>query len=118
MSRGLLVCLSGIESSGKSSQLKLLTENAYRQGLRPVHLWTRPGYTRNLEAAKRLVRQLMSARAAGRSSGSSTAERVPRAYPRRGEGFLGEPSASMDARASPAEQIAECPSREFQIPLN
>ena len=87
MSRGLLVCLSGIESSGKSSQLKLLMENAYRQGLRPVHLWTRPGYTRNLEAAKRLVRQLMSARAAGRSSGSSTAERVPRVYPRRGKGF-------------------------------
>jgi thymidylate kinase len=79
--------LSGLESSGKSTQLKLLMESAHRQGLRPVYLWTRPGYTRNLETAKRLVRRLTRRSAAGRSSGSSTAERVQRDYPRRGEGF-------------------------------
>lgn len=62
-------------------------QSARRQGLRPVYLWSRPGYTRNLETAKRLVRRLTKGRAAGRSTGSSTAERVQRDYPRRGEGF-------------------------------
>lgn len=87
MSRALLVCLSGIESSGKSTQLDRLVENARRRGLRPVCLWTRPGYTRNLEAAKRLVQRLTSARVAGSGSGAAGSERGPRAYPRRGDGF-------------------------------
>jgi thymidylate kinase len=87
MSRALLICLSGIESSGKSTQLERLMETARIGGLRPVYLWTRPGYTRNLEAAKRLVRRLSGALPAGGSSGGSTSGGVQRSYPRRGDGF-------------------------------
>ena len=87
MSRGILISLSGLESSGKSTQLELLLENAHRQGLHPIYLWTRPGYTRNLEAAKRLIRRLTSGRGAARSSRSSTSERELRDYLRRGAGF-------------------------------
>lgn len=87
MSRGLLICLSGIESSGKSTQLELLLENARRQGQSPVYLWTRPGYTRNLETAKRVIRRLTGRRPTGKKSGSSIAARVKHAYPRRGDEF-------------------------------
>jgi thymidylate kinase len=87
MSRALLICLSGIESSGKSTQIEGLMESARRTGRRPIHLWTRPGYTRNLEAAKRLARRLAGSRGGGRKVGA--AERAPRSYPRRAEGFRG-----------------------------
>ena len=95
MSRGLLICLSGIESSGKSTQLKRLMEYAHAQGLRPFYLWTRPGYTRNLEACKRFIRSLKSAgRSRGKdeasrseSPGSPAPERKQRDYPRRAKGF-------------------------------
>ncbi|MFT5155067.1 MAG: thymidylate kinase, partial [Planctomycetota bacterium] len=95
MSRGLLICLSGIESSGKSTQLKRLMEYAHAQGLHPFYLWTRPGYTRNLEACKRFIRSLKSI---GRSRGNDEASRSQslgslapgrqqRDYPRRAKGF-------------------------------
>ena len=85
MSRALLICLSGIESSGKSTQLERLMETARGEGRRPIYLWTRPGYTRNLEAAKRLARRLMGA--GGRGKNAKAADRAPRSYPRRAEGF-------------------------------
>ena len=95
MSRGLLICLSGIESSGKSTQLKRLMAFAHARGLRPVYMWTRPGYTRNLEACKQFVKRL---KAGVGSRGKAEARRsenpdVPahqlrqRDYPRRAEGF-------------------------------
>ena len=95
MSRGLLICISGIESSGKSTQLKRLMEYAHAQGLRPFYLWTRPGYTRNLEACKHFIRSLKSAgRSRGKdeasrseSPGSPAPERKQRDYPRRAKGF-------------------------------
>jgi thymidylate kinase len=95
MSRGLLICLSGIESSGKSTQLKRLMEYARAQVLRPFYLWTRPGYTRNLEACKRFIHSLKNGgRSRGKneesrseSPGSPAPERQQRDYPRRAKGF-------------------------------
>ena len=99
MNRGLLICLSGIESSGKSTQLKRLMEFAQAQGLRPFYLWTRPGYTRNIEACKQFIRRL---KPAGRSTGKAEAIRsasaestVPadkqRDYPKRAGSFSSLP---------------------------
>ena len=95
MSRGLLICLSGIESSGKSTQLERLMEFANAQGLRPFYIWTRPGYTRNLEACKRFIHNLKKAgRSSGKdeatrpeSLGSSAPEPRQRDYPRRAKSF-------------------------------
>jgi dTMP kinase len=80
VSRGLLVTLSGIESSGKSTQLKRLEEDLRGGGRRPpIQVWIRPGYTRNLEALKRL--------SGSRSSRPAAGEGSPRPFPRRAEGF-------------------------------
>jgi thymidylate kinase len=95
MSRGFLICLSGIESSGKSTQLALQMERARQQGQRPVYLWTRPGYTRNLENAKRLIRRLAGGRSQGNGAGSSSKPRASRAYPRRGDEFGSAPKRRL-----------------------
>lgn len=95
MRRGLLICLSGIESSGKSTQLRRLMEYAHAQGLRPIYIWTRPGYTRNLEACKRFIQSLKSdARSRGKVEASRSEnqvvpapERKQRDYPRKAERF-------------------------------
>lgn len=81
----VLICLSGIESSGKSTQLERLMESARRARRRPHHVRRRPGYTRNLEAAKRLARRLAGIRRRGVKG--EAAERAPRSYSRRAEGF-------------------------------
>lgn len=83
MGRALLISFSGIESSGKSTQIARLMERAQAAGERPVKLWTRPGYTPTLEAGKRRLRRLRGRRSPEAGSG----ERASRAYPRRAEGF-------------------------------
>jgi len=68
---------------------------AHAQGLRPFYIWTRPGYTRNLEACKRFIRSLKSAgKSRGKfearqsdGPGSPASEGKQRDYPRRAKGF-------------------------------
>ena len=56
--RRLLVVLSGIDGGGKSTQIELLKDYYQRQGLSPVCLWTRGGYTSLFNAVKEAARRL------------------------------------------------------------
>ena len=56
--RRLLVVLSGIDGGGKSTQIELLKDYYQRQGLSPVCLWTRGGYTSIFNALKGIARRL------------------------------------------------------------
>ncbi len=85
--RGFLISFSGLESSGKSTQIDTLVAELRRCGERPLCLWTRPGYTKRLEAAKRAVRRLKgAARPARPNAIGQQGARVPR-YPRRASDF-------------------------------
>jgi len=83
VSRGLLISVSGIDSSGKSTQLSRLLEAAQARGERPVRLWSRPGYTPTLEAAKASLKRFRSSGAAA----TNTEGAKPRTYPRRAASF-------------------------------
>jgi dTMP kinase len=54
----MIIALSGIDGSGKSTQLDLLEADLARCGARPARLWYRPGYSRQLDALRRMVRRL------------------------------------------------------------
>ena len=60
--RRLLVVLSGIDGGGKSTQIELLKDYYQRQGLSPVCLWTRGGYTPIFNALKETARRLSGGR--------------------------------------------------------
>jgi thymidylate kinase len=70
-------------------------EFAHAQDMRPFYLWTRPGYTRNIEACKHLIRSLKPVARSRRndearrteSADSLAPERKQRDYPRRANGF-------------------------------
>ena len=84
--RGFLVALSGIESSGKSTQRELLVEYLRARDVEPVCVWSRPGYSSRLRVGKRLLRALRG----GRRSARDRAPNAPGRYPRRAE-TLGSP---------------------------
>lgn len=54
----MLITLSGIDCSGKSTQLDLLDRHLTERGLAPVRLWYRPGYSRSLDALRAAVRRV------------------------------------------------------------
>jgi len=56
--KGLLITFSGIDGSGKSTQIKLLMDYLQQEGQKPVYLWTRGGYTPLFERLKRLLRRV------------------------------------------------------------
>lgn len=58
MPKGLLITFSGIDGSGKSTQIELLIEYLHRQGQEPIYVWTRGGYTPLFESLKALLRRL------------------------------------------------------------
>ena len=81
--RGSLIALSGVDCAGKSTQRALLLEALRARGLAPAAVWSRAGYTPNLNAAKRVVHALLAPFA---PLGRRAARRVvgePGRYPRR-----------------------------------
>jgi len=81
---GFLLALSGIESSGKSTQRALLVDYLRTRGIEPVCIWSRPGYSSRLRVGKRLLRALRGAKPRDR------APKGPGRYPRRAAN-LGHP---------------------------
>ena len=53
-----MIALSGIDGSGKSTQLELLKDYFRRQGVRTVCLWSRGGYTTLLNTIKDVCRRV------------------------------------------------------------
>jgi thymidylate kinase len=64
-----------MDRAGKSIQRRALLEYLAASGYRPVYRWSRVGYTRRIESAKRLLRRLRGGR--GRGGGE------PASYPQR-----------------------------------
>ncbi len=80
---GIIVALSGVESAGKSTQLKHLLDELTAGGSRCVSLWTRPGYTPRIGILKRAIRWLT-----GKKKDSPDAEsQGPGEYPKRASSF-------------------------------
>lgn len=70
-----LIAVSGVDGSGKSTQIELLAESLRRQGSTVVVRWFRPGYSPQAERLKRWLR-LPSARSEdGRAAGDEAARR-------------------------------------------
>lgn len=87
--QGLIIALSGIDSSGKSTQREQLADALRARGAEPVFVWTRPGYGRRTRVLKRTYRRLrrgatkpFAANATARSERSSKGKNR---YPRRAE---------------------------------
>lgn len=55
---GLLITFSGPDGVGKSTQAALVVKRLQRHGYRARSFWFRPGYSRELDAARALVRRL------------------------------------------------------------
>jgi len=55
---GRIIALSGVDCSGKTTQLKKLEEALKRPDVKVVRVWFRPGYSRGLDVARRAVRWL------------------------------------------------------------
>ena len=53
-----LVIFSGMDCSGKSTQISALMESFKQRGERPIYIWLRVGYTPLFNAMKSLLRRL------------------------------------------------------------
>lgn len=57
--RGQLITFSGIDGAGKSTQIVLVIKYLRNSGQRPIHFWTRGGYTGPFDALKALLRRCL-----------------------------------------------------------
>jgi thymidylate kinase len=55
---GRLIAFSGVDCAGKTTQIELLVRALERRSERPRVLWFRPGYSRELDALRALIRRL------------------------------------------------------------
>lgn len=70
-----VIALGGMDRAGKTIQRQALLARLAAQGHDPVHRWSRVGYTRRIERAKRLLRRVRGGRPGGGDA--------PRSYPQR-----------------------------------
>lgn len=54
----MIVTFSGVDCSGKSTQIELLRAELAKQGRKPVVFWLRPGYSKELDFLRAAVRRL------------------------------------------------------------
>ena len=52
----MIISFSGTDGSGKSTQIKALTDEFYKHGFRVKYLWSRGGYTPLFSAVKKILR--------------------------------------------------------------
>ena len=57
MSIGQLITLSGVDCSGKTTQLELLAESCTDAGHRVKQVWFRPGYSQEMDLLRKVVRK-------------------------------------------------------------
>ncbi len=53
-----MIVMSGIDSSGKSTQIALLVKELKNRGKKPLILWSREGYTENFQKLKEIIRRI------------------------------------------------------------
>lgn len=58
LNRGMLIAFSGVDSSGKSTQIDLLSSYLSRREIQSRVLWHRPGYSPMLDAVRVVIRRL------------------------------------------------------------
>lgn len=56
--RGRLITVSGVDCAGKSTQIERLADALRSRGEEPVVVWFRPGYSRDLDRIRALVRRV------------------------------------------------------------
>ena len=85
MRHGMLIALSGVDCAGKTTQRELLFGRLWGLHMRPVTVWSRPGYTPGLETLKRLLGKRRRRSEVASPEASTTPETpAPRSrYPRR-----------------------------------
>lgn len=63
LNKGRLIAFSGIDGAGKSTQINLIIDKMNSQGVMPVYLWSRGGYTGPFNALKSLARKVLGKKA-------------------------------------------------------
>lgn len=58
-SKGSLITFSGLDGAGKSTQIALVTDYLIKNGEKPIHIWTRGGYTSIFHGLKTLTRRVL-----------------------------------------------------------
>ncbi|MCP4357182.1 MAG: hypothetical protein GY796_04075 [Chloroflexi bacterium] len=74
----MLIVFSGLDGAGKSTQIELVLADLRTQGINPVYLWVRGGYTPLFNAAKSVLRRLSGGRIVPPSGQSATRTKAMR----------------------------------------
>lgn len=51
-----VIIFSGLDCSGKSTQINILKNTLTKLGLKPFVFWSRGGYTPNIQSCKNIIR--------------------------------------------------------------
>jgi thymidylate kinase len=73
-----LIAIGGMDRAGKSMARSALLEHLEQRGYHPVYRWSRIGYTRRIERAKRLLRRLSRKQAGDGGAAPSYPQRAAR----------------------------------------